>query len=405
MTSHSAPVSSPDSGQGRTNAANVKVLHVLTSLDERYGGPLRVVLDLSAPSESLGLNSEILGLGDSVIHDNPVHPSKIHSVPLGTIGRSYGYSPQLREWLRVHLRRFDGVVIHGAWTYHGWAVATECRRTGTPYAYFPHGMLEKWALHGQGTLKSLKKRLYWQLFESRVCEGSVCTFFTTLREKALSPFAVNSSRQTSLLRPFGMSRDLAVVRSPSNRAIRQPDGMNVALFLGRLHPKKNLGMLIEAWHLARMPDEWRLVIAGVGDEDYQRGLRARVETLGLTTQIQFTGFVHGDDKSYLLQRAAWFLLPSSQENFGVAVLEAVQQGCAVAISDGVYLSESFRPDSAVLPVTTKAWTDFFATRMQDLAWRQTVRDSDRDHLLNEFGMDQVVGSWAETLTRVFSTRT
>ena len=118
-------------------------------------------------------------------------------------------------------------------------------------------------------------------------------------------------------------------------------------------------MLIEAWHLANMPEPWRLVVAGAWDEAYQEELRSLVRRYQLTEQVVFAGFVFGEDKAYLLQRAAWFLLPSSQESFGVAVLEAIQHGCAAAISEGVYLSESFRPDSEVLPVKTETWAEFF----------------------------------------------
>jgi glycosyltransferase involved in cell wall biosynthesis len=378
------------------------VLHALTSLDERYGGPLRLVLDLSARAEALGLASEVVGLGDPEIHDNPLSPSKIHSVPVARFGGSYGYSPRLREWLAANLGRFDGVVVHGAWTYHGWAVAGECAKAGIPYAYFPHGMLEKWAVNGQGRVNSLKKRAYWRLFESRICRSARCAFFTTIRERELSPSVVRHSHRTLLMRPYGMDATFAPTAAPSNPALFQPAGLNIALFLGRLHPKKNVAMLIESWRLARMPDSWRLVIAGSGDAAYERELRSLVGRHGLNGQVQFADFVHGDDKTYLLQRAAWFLLPSRQENFGVAVLEAVQNGCAVAISDGVYLAESFRPESEVIPVQEEAWTRFFSSRMRDLAWRQSVRDLDREHLMKTFGMDRITASWVENLASVFS---
>jgi glycosyltransferase involved in cell wall biosynthesis len=384
---------------------SVRVLHVLPSLHEKSGGPLRLVLDLSARAEALGLHSEVLGLGDQVLHDNPLHASKVHALPFGILGGIYGHSPQLRAWLAANLPRFDGVVVHGAWTYHGWAVSRECERAGIPYAYFPHGMLEKWAVHGQGRIKSLKKLLYWQLLESRICRRACCTFFTTALERDFSSTAVDQSRRTLILRPYGIDPAVPAVTAAADAALLQPDDKNVALFLGRLHPKKNVALLIEAWHRARVPGSWRLVIAGDGDEGYRRKLQSLVQTYELAAQIQFAGFVHGADKAYLLQRAAWFLLPSSQENFGVAVLEAVQHGCAVAISEGVYLSESFRVDSEVLPVTTEAWTDFLGSRMQDFASRQRTRDLDREHLMKTFGMDQVVGSWVEAQMQLFSSRT
>jgi hypothetical protein len=124
-----------------------RVLHVLASLDQRYGGPLRAVLDLCAAGESLGVHSEILGMGELNVPDNPFPSERIHSLPATG---SYRYSPELRPWLRAHLDRFDGVVLHGLWCYPNWAAAVECQAAGKPYGCFPHGMLEPWAVSQSG---------------------------------------------------------------------------------------------------------------------------------------------------------------------------------------------------------------------------------------------------------------
>ncbi len=176
----------------------------------------------------------------------------------------------------------------------------------------------------------------------------------------------------------------------------------MALFLGRLHPKKNVEFLLDAWHAAGMKAPWRLLIAGSGDKDYEAHLRRLSNSFDGPNTIQFTGFVSGLNKRYLLQRADWFLLPSRQENFGIAVLEAVEQGCAVAISEQVYLAESFRADSEVLPLHPEAWSKFFSTRMQDLAWGRRVAEDDRIHLLKTFQMERIVQQWTETFLDLFS---
>lgn len=383
-------------------AAPMRILHIVSSLDETYGGPLRLVLDLSSRSESYGLSSEVLGVGFPSLHDNPLPSSKVHFVPIGFGGPSYAYSSELRHWLRTNVRSFDGVVVHGAWTYPGAAAASVCRKLGVPYAYFPHGMLERWAVDGQGKLKSLKKRLYWKFVERGVCLGARRIFFTTMREKELTVATFPLPAGGTLLRPYGIDVNAESAPLPENPSLRQPDGVNIALFLGRLHPKKNLKLLIEAWGRARIEGTWRLVIAGSGTESYEAELIQLVRDYNLTEHIMFTGFVSGLDKAYLLQRADWFLLPSSQENFGVAVLEAVQHRCAVALSDQVYLTESMRPDSVIIPVEVEAWEKFFRTRMQDLAFMRSVCDLDYSHLLPVFGIDRIVECWVDTLTDVFS---
>lgn len=380
----------------------LRVLHVLPSLKDEYGGPLRMTLDVAARAESLGLSSDILGVGEQKIRDNPVAPSRIHSVPLGTGGARYAYSPALRGWLRKHLASYDGVVVHGAWTYPGWAASVECERVGVPYACVPQGMLEQWAVHGQGWITSTKKRLYWHFREKRVWQNARAVFFSTALEQERKAFRVES--HGLVLHPYGMELDVERVPSPQNKLLLQPPELKIALFLGRTHPKKNPHLLIEAWKQAEVGPEWRLVIAGSGPESYQAEMAALIRRYKLEDRVSLPGFVTGLDKAYLLQRANWFLLPSSQENFGVAVLEAVQHRCAVAISNGVFLAESLRPSSEVMPPTLEAWTEFFRTRMQDASWNESVRELDYQHLIREFGMDHVVEDWVDKLTETFRPR-
>jgi len=84
------------------------------------------------------------------------------------------------------------------------------------------------------------------------------------------------------------------------------------LFLSRLHPKKQLPLLLQA--LA-------LICRRHGAE-----LRRQADQLGLTEHLQWHGFVTGQAKAELLQRADWFVLPSAAENFWIAAIEALTEG-------------------------------------------------------------------------------
>jgi len=168
----------------------------------------------------------------------------------------------------------------------------------------------------------------------------------------------------------------------------------VALFLSRVHPKKNVDFLIEAWAQAGVPPEWRLIIAGPCEEGYQQKLQSLVQKHGLGDRVQFVGPVTGRDKSYLLQRADWFLLPSKQENFGVAVLEAIGAGCPVAISDQVYISDYFHAGSEVMPLEMDAWVRFLRDRMPDESRRQALIEEDRRYIMPQFAIEMVARAWA-----------
>jgi len=376
-----------------------RLLHVLPSLDIRSGGPLRLVVDLAERALAFGLDSEIVGTGSLDLPDCPLPNERIHWCPAALPG-TYAYSPALNRWLRSNLGRFHAVLIHGAWTYAALAAARECRRRGTPYGVVPHGMLEAWAVNGQGIRKAWKKRIYWRLFERQVYHSARCILFASRREQQQSlPVFALPPRQ-AVLPVYGVESDVPPVRHPANPVLERPAQQRWALFLGRLHPKKNLDFLLRAWREADLTEDWRLIVAGPGEPDYLKLLKTLVAELELDARVRFVGLVSGADKAYLLEQAEWFLLPSRQENFAVAVLEAIAHRCPVAISDCVGLAESFPPDAEILPLELPAWVEFLRRRMPDAAWRQRRLETDRERLLERFEMNAVARAWAETLPRV-----
>jgi glycosyltransferase involved in cell wall biosynthesis len=379
----------------------MRLLHVLPSLQQSYGGPLRAVLDLSARANDLGLQSEILGFGRLDIPDNPFPTECIHMLPVSA-PRRYCYAPQLRGWLAANLERFNGVVLHGMWLYPNWSTASACVQAGILYACFPHGMLEPWAVYQQGPWKTSKKILYWQLCERKIFRNARCVYFTTNRERELARSTFHLGGTHLLLAPYGVDVSAEPVLNPASPHFVQPPDRKISLFLGRLHPKKNIELLLEAWRLARPPGVWHLVIAGSGDDAYTRKLENLIVGLGLSGNVHLVGFVAGRDKSYLLQRASWFLLPSRQENFGIAVLEAINHGCPVAISDQVFLTESLHDRSEVLPLSLDRWVAFIRERMVDDGWRSTLVSLDRIHLLEKMNIQKVARDWATTLSATFS---
>jgi glycosyltransferase involved in cell wall biosynthesis len=379
----------------------LRVLHVLHSLDQRYGGPLRAVLDLSARSISLGLGAEVLGFGPLSIPDNPFPPELIHELPIG-FPRRYGYCPGLRTWTDVNLARFDGVILHGMWLYPNWTLLKACNRANVPYICFPHGMLDPWSIFGQGRFKAAKKTLYWLLRERSIFRNASAVFFTTERERRLAQETFVLPAISFVVVPYGVDGPHGASPAPARPELHIPANRKVALFLGRVHPKKNVDFLIKAWAQAKLDPSWLLIVAGSAEPEYRKVLEALAKQCDVQKQVRFVGSVAGTDKSYLLGRASWFLLPSKQENFGIAVLEALNAGCPVAISDQVYLADSFHDKSEILPVNLDAWVEFLRDRMPDERHRQTIIRLDREYLIPKFSIGVVTRNWAETITDVFA---
>jgi glycosyltransferase involved in cell wall biosynthesis len=110
--------------------------------------------------------------------------------------------------------------------------------------------------------------------------------------------------------------------------------------MSRLHPKKNLEAVIDAFLDASLDARraWRLVIAGMGDPDYVASLRRRVDERQASSKVSFAGWVEGDAKLALMRSASVMTLCSKHENFGLAALEAMAVGVPVVLSREVDLS-------------------------------------------------------------------
>ena len=350
-------------------------------------------------AQPLGLDSEIVGLSPFVVQDNPLQSELIHAFPAKGPS-SYRYSPDLLRWCRDNLNRFDGVMLHGSWSHANWTVSRECLIVGIPYIAFPHGMLDLWSVRGQGWVKRLKKELYWHYREKYIMEKSCAIFFTLARE-------LENTRLTFVLPevarmivvPYGVSMGCETEEMPASVTVRQTPGVKIALFLGRIHPKKRPDLLMHAWKDACLGPEWRLIVAGPGEPTYLAHLEGLAHECGIKSAVQFTGPVAGADKRYLLHRAEWFLLPSEQENFGIAVLEAADAGCAIAISDQVYLADEFPPGSEILPVQTEVWSRFMRERMTDDVWRNETARRVQEQLRRKFGAEAVRLGWVNSITQ------
>lgn len=329
----------------------MRVLNIIRSLNPVYGGPAEGLRQIAIASRGLGQDQEVLTLdapGEPWLTD---FPTTTHTV--GPARGTYGYTPKLTPWLRKHGHEYQAVVVHGLWQWHGLATRNALQGTGIPYFVFPHGMLDPW-FRREYPLKHLKKLLYWPWAEYRVLRDAAALLFTAEEEARLA-------RQT--FAPIYRVREAVVgygTEISHAVALADPEafweawpatrGRRNVLFLGRIHPKKGCDLLIQAFAmLAKTEPKLHLVMAGPDDGAQTRaGLERMAAGLGVADRITWTGMLQGQAKWSALQAAEVFSLPSHQENFGIAVAEALASGLPVLISDKVNIWREIAADGAGL---------------------------------------------------------
>jgi glycosyltransferase involved in cell wall biosynthesis len=263
----------------------------------------------------------------------------VHALGQSFLG-TYGLSPRIWSWLKANAHRFDGIVMNGIWTFPGLAVRSASRSSGTPYGIFTHGALDPW-FNRTYPLKRLKKAIYWPL-QHAVLRDAAAVFFTTETERDLALTSFSPSRWNSVVVPFGIN-DPEQQRPDPHLQIeafyqkvpelrRRP----YLLFLGRIHEKKGCDILIQAFaRVAAIRPEVDLVMAGPDPTKMRSALHLLAERHGVAERIHWPGLVGGDVKWGAIRASEAFVLPSHQENFGIAVVEALAVGRPVLISNQV----------------------------------------------------------------------
>jgi glycosyltransferase involved in cell wall biosynthesis len=250
----------------------------------------------------------------------------------------YAYSPRLVPWLRAHAGGFDAVIVNGLWQYGSFAAWRALHDTAVPYFVFPHGMLDPYFKRTY-PLKHIKKSLYWPWAEYRVLRDARAVFFTCEDERLLARESFALYRCREVVAGFGtapppVGRDAGL--AAFHAAFPTLAGRRIVLFLGRVHEKKGCDLLVEAFaDLAGQAPDWQLVIAGPCEAALGRALRERAVARGIADRITWTGMLAGTAKWGALYAAEVFALTSHQENFGIAVAEAMACGTPVLVSDKV----------------------------------------------------------------------
>jgi glycosyltransferase involved in cell wall biosynthesis len=345
------------SPQQKIPARGLRLLNVVSSINPAAGGVSESILRLSKAVMNLGHEVEIVSVDapDSAWRESlpfPVHMTGPARGPLE-------YSGDFHQWLAQNSGRFDALISHGLWRYNSRATRLAARSAGRPYFVFPHGMLDPW-FKRYYPVKHLKKCVFWWLTEYAVLRDARAVLFTCEEERLLARKSFRPYQCVERVVPLGTSEP------PDNKEDQQrafpgafPEirGKRVILFLGRLHEKKGCDLLLRAFLklLESRPREiWcdlHVMMAGpCSHPDYLGLLKQLADSCEALSpgSVSFPGMLSGNLKWGALRQAEVFVLPSHQENFGIAVVEALACGTPVLISRPVNIWREIESSGAGL---------------------------------------------------------
>jgi glycosyltransferase involved in cell wall biosynthesis len=378
----------------------MRILHVMGTLDPAAGGPSQSVRVLMSHAD-LGYVGEVVTLDDPESPWLKTLTFPVH--PLGPVGSTYGYNSRLVPWIKANRHRFDGVVVNGLWQYCGVAARRALAGTKTSYLVFTHGMLDPYFKHAF-PLKHAKKWPYWLLSEYWNLRGAYRVLFTSEAEKHLAEESFWLHRWKPYVVPYGAKGpvgDPQALKQTFFDQCPQVKDKRYLLFLGRIHRKKGCDLLMDAFaKVAASDPDLNLVMAGPDPQQWSAELQQTAAQAGIADRIHWPGMTTGDAKWGAFYGAEAFILPSHQENFGIAVAEAMACGTPVLLSDKVNIAEEIAKDSAgymepdTLDGTLHLLQRWIATSAQD---RQRMAEQALRSFNQRYDMQQT----AKTIIRLF----
>jgi glycosyltransferase involved in cell wall biosynthesis len=378
--------------------SQMRVLHVIPAVAARYGGPSRAIFEMCRALQQHGAQV-LLATTDA---DGPAHldvtkEKVIDYQGVSTIffprnwSQRFGYSQGLAHWLDQEVSRFDAVHIHAVFSHPCIAAARSCQKRNVPYIVRPLGSLDPWSMRQN----ALVKKIMWQIAVKRMLHCAAAIHYTADEERQLAESSLGLNNGVVI--PLGITMpEIQEKDSPELFLQHHPNlGKSpYVLTLSRLHPKKNIELLLEVFlNLVKRQKafDWRLVIAGDGDPGYVDSLKRLVEQKDSDGRVLFSGWLDGAERASALRSAALLALPSHQENFGLAAAEALACGVPVVVSEHVNLAPEIKKYGAgwVTSLDTEKFSSTLMEALQDKAECNRRGGAGRELVLQRFSWDEV----------------
>jgi glycosyltransferase involved in cell wall biosynthesis len=308
----------------------IMVLHAVAGLHPSSGGPSRTVtglVDALSVQDNMEVELYTQGhKGEPWIFPASANVETIRAITNNRI--SLGLGLPIKKALRNIPKHKIPMIVHGHGVWHPvnhWT-ASFARNNNIPLILHPRGMLEAWSLH-QKKIKKKLALLAYQKYDLNICSLFVATAdheYESIRQMGLnSPVAII---------PNGIQFQDCEIISKESKPINSSNSKR-ALFLSRIHPKKGLLNLLEAWKKAGLND-WILEIAGPDEAGHLEEVKSRISQLEISESVKYIGELDGNQKTAAYSVTDLFILPTFSENFGMVIAEALSFGVPVITTKG-----------------------------------------------------------------------
>ena len=301
----------------------MNILQLTHSTDLETGGVAKAVRDLSLAFKNLNIDSKAIS---------------------NSIYESYGC---------------DFIIAHGLWQWPGCLAYKNWQREKRPYLVFPHGMLDPWFKKAY-PLKHIKKQLYWCWRQGKILTNAHAVCFTTEEERMLAQKTFWPYKCREVVTGLGVTdppQSEEEQRIVFEKNFPEIIGKKILLYMGRIHPKKGLSLLLNALSPNSLKDSV-VMIAGPIDHNDSYFQKLQRSSTRLCEKVLWTGMLEGNIKWGALRAADALILPSHQENYGMVVAEACSVGTPVFITNKVNLyREILEYDAGIVEDDTQAGVD------------------------------------------------
>ncbi len=320
---------------------DVRILHVAGGVEPELGGPTVAILNYLKCIDGPGMRSHLVAAVDDAAsrfaldlkRDIEEHGGSV--TLLERTGRfrgrasRWGISIPLARWLVEHVSDFDVIVTHGGWLFSSVTALLATRVAGKKFVLVPHESLTEFDVNRPGSrARIIAKRALKHLYSS-----NSALFLFTSRSESQETFPSDFNGQTAVVR-YPVFDDSIEIES----SLKSIEGRGLSVgFLGRLHEKKNVDVLLTA--ISQLPDSFTLTIGGIGDEKITTKLHDLAESQGIQERVTWRGFITAQEKNEFFRGIDVLVMPSAFESFGIVAAEAMLRGVPAIVARRTGIAE------------------------------------------------------------------